>query len=209
MEATTPMSGRRAEAARNDRRILESARAVFIADPGAPISAVAEHAGVGISALYRRYASKDELLRTLCGDGLRLYNEIARAAVQDEAGDAWEVFATFMRRIVDADVHTLTINLAGRFAPTSELHADGRVAEELNERLVARAQAAGVLRDDVDPHDLSHVFEQIANVHGASAERTAQLRTRYLALQLDGLRAPGRTRLPGPPPTSSEQKARW
>ena len=50
-----PMSGRQAEAARNDQRILDSARAVFVADPGAPITAVAKHAGVGISALYTRY----------------------------------------------------------------------------------------------------------------------------------------------------------
>ena len=65
-----PMSGRQAEAARNDQRILDSARAVFVADPGAPITAVAKHAGVGISALYTRYGSKEELLRTLCTDGL-------------------------------------------------------------------------------------------------------------------------------------------
>src|SRR5581483_6965857 len=42
------LSGRQAEAARNDQRILDSARKVFIADPGAPITAVAKHAGVGI-----------------------------------------------------------------------------------------------------------------------------------------------------------------
>ena len=79
MSATsTPMSGRRAEAARNDRRILDAARAVFVADPGAPIAAVAEHAGVGISALYRRYASKEELLRRLCGDGLKVYLAAAK-----------------------------------------------------------------------------------------------------------------------------------
>ncbi|MDX6234639.1 MAG: hypothetical protein QOH68_3754, partial [Nocardioidaceae bacterium] len=35
-------------------------------DPEAPISAVAQAAGVGISALYRRYAGKEELLQTLC-----------------------------------------------------------------------------------------------------------------------------------------------
>src|SRR5215211_7459340 len=40
-----PLSGRRAQAARNDERILDAAREVFLADPGAPISAVAEHAG--------------------------------------------------------------------------------------------------------------------------------------------------------------------
>src|SRR5579862_2401551 len=66
-----PLSGRQAEAARNDRRILESARAVFTADPGAPITAVAKHAGVGISALYTRYGSKEELLRTLCTEAMQ------------------------------------------------------------------------------------------------------------------------------------------
>jgi AcrR family transcriptional regulator len=203
------LSGRRGEARRNDAAILESARAVFVADPDAPIAAVAQHAGVGISALYRRYASKEELLRKLCGDGLRLYIDIARAAVEDEGGDPWDGFATFMRRIVEADTLTLTINLAGRFTPTDELRRLGGVAEELNERLVARWHAAGVLREDVGAMDLSPVFEQIASVHGASAERTAQLRARYLALHLDALRAPGRTPLPGPAPTVDEQRARW
>lgn len=61
---------------------LDAARAVFLADANAPISAVAERAGVGISALYRRYPSKDVLLRTLCHDGLRRYNAEADAAIR-------------------------------------------------------------------------------------------------------------------------------
>jgi AcrR family transcriptional regulator len=203
------LSGRRAEARRNDATILESARAVFLTDPDAPIAAVAERAGVGMSALYRRYPSKEELLRKLCGDGLRLYIDIATAAVEDEEGDPWHVLATFMRRIVEADTHTLTINLAGRFTPTDELSSLALVAEELNERLVARWHAAGVLREDMGPHDLSYVFEQVAGVHGMTPERTDELRARYLALHLDALRAPGRTPLPGPAPTREEQRARW
>ena len=71
---TRALSGRQAQAARNDEVILAAARAVFVADPSAPISAVAERAGVGISALYRRYASKEELLRKLCSDGLARYS---------------------------------------------------------------------------------------------------------------------------------------
>ena len=121
--ASTPLSGRRAEAARNDRRILDAARAVFVADPGAPIAAVAEHAGVGISALYRRYASKEELLRRLCGDGLKAYLAAAEEALADD-GDPWEAFARFMRRVVDADTHSLTSRLAGAFTPTDELNRD-------------------------------------------------------------------------------------
>jgi AcrR family transcriptional regulator len=42
---------------RNDRLILDAAREVCLADPAAPIAAVAKRAGVGIGALYRRYVS--------------------------------------------------------------------------------------------------------------------------------------------------------
>ncbi|WP_373046941.1 TetR/AcrR family transcriptional regulator [Vulgatibacter sp.] len=108
----SPHSGRRAQAAENDRRILEAAHAVFVADPAAPIAAVAERACVGISALYRRYASKEELLRKLCGNGLALYLEAAEAAYADE-GDPWQAYVGFMRRIVEADTHSLTLRLAG------------------------------------------------------------------------------------------------
>src|ERR671915_1851369 len=99
------LSGRRAEAARNDEAILASARDVFVADPDAPVSAVAQHAGVGISSLYRRYESKEDLLRKLCGDGLALYIEIARDALDDTAGDPWQTVASFMKRKVAAANH--------------------------------------------------------------------------------------------------------
>jgi AcrR family transcriptional regulator len=203
------LSGRRAEAARNDQAILAAARAVFVANPDAPVSAVADQAGVGISSLYRRYRSKEALLRKLCGDGLQLYLDIARAALEDDGAGPWESFATFMARIIEADVHTLTRRLAGRFTPTEELGRAGRIADELNQQIVARAQSAGVLREDVLPDDLTFVFEQVASLHAATPERTAQLRARFLTLQLDGLRAPARTPLPGPPPTATEQRARW
>jgi AcrR family transcriptional regulator len=203
------LSGRRAEARRNDAAILAAARDVFVADPDAPVSAVASRAGVGISSLYRRYASKEELLRKLCGDGLQQYVDIAREAVGDEDGDPWDVFARFMQRIVEADTHTLTINLAGRFTPTEKEERNATLAEELNRRIVMRAHEAGVLRDDITADDLTYVFEQLAGVHGATPPRTAELRARFLALHLDALRAPAQTRLPGPAPTAEEQRARW
>src|SRR6266699_3695278 len=125
---TAPLSGRRAQAARNDQLILDSARAVFVADPTAPISAVAEHAGVGISALYRRYASKEELLRQLNLDGLQRYIAVTeRALAELNAGTAaWAAFTGFMEGIVAEDTSSLTLKLAGTFTPTPELqtHAD-------------------------------------------------------------------------------------
>jgi len=205
--ASTPLSGRRAEAARNDQRILDAARTVFVADPGAPIAAVAEHAGVGISALYRRYASKEELLRRLCGDGLKVYIAAATEALADD-GDPWEAFARFMRRVVDADTHSLTSRLAGTFTPTEELGRDAATAQELNEQLFERTRASGAIRPDLDVNDLSMVFEQVASVRLGDEGRTRQLRHRYLALLLEAMHAPAATPLPGPPPRWQELTAR-
>jgi AcrR family transcriptional regulator len=206
--ASRPLSGRRAQAARNDQLILDAARAVFIADPGAPIAAVAERAGVGISALYRRYASKEDLLRKLCGDGLRRYIAEAEAALAD-VGDPWAAFADFMRRIVDADTHSLTQRLAGTFTPTPELYRDAARGQELNEQLFARTMSAGALRPDVTINDIALLFELVASLHLGDEERTAQLRHRYLTLLLDALHAPTGAELPGPAPSWEELQERW
>jgi AcrR family transcriptional regulator len=206
---TAPMSGRRAEAARNDGRILDAARAVFVADPKAPISAVAEHAGVGISALYRRYPSKEDLLRTLCADGLRIYLDAVEAAVDDQ-GDPWQAFARFMERIVDADTQSLTQKLAGTFTPTEELARDSERGQMLNQQLIERTQKAGALRPDFHVNDLSMIFEQVTAVRLGDEDRTRVLRRRYLALFLDALHArDGQTPIPGSPPTWQEIVARW
>ncbi|WP_280296657.1 TetR/AcrR family transcriptional regulator [Nocardia abscessus] len=199
------LPGRKAQAARNDGLILEAARAVFLADATAPISAVAERAGVGISALYRRYPSKEVLLRTLCHDGLRRYNAEADAALGDP--DGWSGLVGFLARVVDADVHSLTVHLAGTFTPDESLLPDVRHAAEVTEELVRRAHATGKLRPDVTPQDLGLILESCAAVAVPSPERTVQLRRRVLAMLVAGLSADGD--LPGPPPAPDEFTWRW
>jgi AcrR family transcriptional regulator len=203
-----PLSGRRAQAARNDRAILDAAREVFVADPKAPISAVAERAGVGIGALYRRYGSKEDLLRRLSADGLRVYIHAVEDALADE-DDPWEAFAKFMRRIVDADTHSLTLRLAGTFIPTEGLYRESERAQELNMRLFERTRAAGAIRSDIEVDDIALLLEQLAAVRVGDEERTRQLRRRYLALLLDALHERSGTRLPGPPPSWEEIGRRW
>lgn len=205
---SAPLSGRKAQAARNDKLILDAAREVFVSDPTAPISAVAERAGVGISALYRRYESKENLLRRLSADGLRIYMAAIEEALADE-GDPWRAFMEFMRRIVDADTHSLTLRLAGTFAPTEELYRDSERARELSVQLFDRIKAAGAVRPDIEFDDISLLLEQLAAVRVADEERTRQLRHRYLALLLEALHAPARSQLPGPPPSWEEIGQRW
>ena len=146
------LPGRQGQARRNDALILEAAREVFLNDPKAPVAAVAEHAGVGISALYRRYPSKEDLLRRLCHDGLRRFIAEAEAAGTDP--DPWSALSGFLERIVEADVHSLTVHLAGTFTPTPQMHDDAQRAGALAAGLAERAQAAGRLRPDVVADDL-------------------------------------------------------
>jgi len=104
------MSGRKAQAARNDELIREAARAVFTADSGAPVSAVAGHAGMGISALYRRSKSEEDPLQKLADEGMDRYLAQVEAALEED-GDAWKSFAAFMRRCLDIGADSLTMRL--------------------------------------------------------------------------------------------------
>jgi AcrR family transcriptional regulator len=203
------LSGRRAQAARNDGAILTAARKVFIANPDAPVGAVAQEAGVGISALYRRYPSKEALLATLCHDGLERFVAIAEAA--GEVADPWESFVAFLRGIVEADVHSLTVYLAGRFPPTPEHRELAVRAGTLADGILRRAQQAGVVRADLESTDLPMIYEQLAAVRLGDPARLSELRRRYLDVHLAGLRvaATSAGALSGTAPTRAEIGARW
>ncbi|MEV6301853.1 helix-turn-helix domain-containing protein [Actinoplanes sp. NPDC051861] len=200
---TSAAPGRGKQAVRNNVAILAAAREVFLADQRAPISAVAERAGVGISALYRRYAGKEDLLRTLCHDGLRTFiGEAERAGAES---DGWTALERFLTGVVEADVHSLTVHLAGTFTPTAEMRADAARANALAGALFERARPH--MRQGVALDDIAMLLEMCAAVRVADPGRTTALRRRYLSVLLDGLRAGGS--LPGPPPTRSEVNGRW
>jgi AcrR family transcriptional regulator len=202
------LRGRQAQAAHNDEVILQAAREVFLADPGAPIAAVAERAGVGIGALYHRYAGKEDLLRTLCRNGQDIYlAEIKRALAADTG--PWEAYTEFLRRIVAAGTHGLTVRLAGMFVPSEEQLALAEEMRTLAIEMFERVRAAGLLRDDVTFLDVEFMLEFLASFRLGDAERSAELRQRHLAVIIDGLRAGQRTPLPGTAPTWQEQTARW
>jgi AcrR family transcriptional regulator len=204
----TRLRGRKAQAALNDEAILRAAREVFVADPTAPISAVAERAGVGIGALYHRYEGKEDLLRTLSRQGQDVYiAEVERALASDS--EPWEAFVDYLRRIVAASTHGLTVRLAGTFTPTAEQFALAERMQALSIELVERVRATGALRADITHLDIDLLLEFLAAVKFGDAERSAELRQRHLTVIIDGLRSDHPTPLPGQSPTWEEQTARW
>jgi AcrR family transcriptional regulator len=206
-DTEAPLSGRRREAARNDVGILDAARSVFLEDPSAPVSAVAARARVGISALYRRYPSKEDLLREVARDGLVRYIAELEAALADE-GDPWSVYAGCLTRILDGGSQALAQRLAGTFTPTPDLSALAQRAAALADEVHSRAQRQHALREDVSPVDIVLLLETLSAVTLPGADGGHALRRRYLALLLQALRAPGAGPLPdGPDP--SELAGRW
>src|SRR5712664_1655743 len=183
-----PLRGRKGQAALNDEAILAAAREVFLADPGAPIAAVAARAGVGIGALYHRYDSKEELLRTLCFNGQQVYiAEVEKALASD--GEPWAVFTEYLRRIVAANTHGLTVRLAGTFTPSAEQLETAERMRVLSMELFERVRASGELRPDVSYLDIDYLLEFLASVRLGDASRSAELRQRHLAVIIDGLHA--------------------
>src|ERR1051326_5006900 len=201
------LRGRQAQAAHNDEVILQAAREVFLADPAAPSSAVAAGAGVDIGALYHRYAGKEDLLRTLCRNGQDIYLAEIKRALAADAGP-WEAYTEFLRRIVAAGTHGLTVRLAGMFVPSQEQMALAEQMRTLAIEMFDRVRASGVLREDVTFLDIELMLEFLASFRLGDAERSAELRQRHLAVIIDGLRGGQRTPLPGTAPTWQEQTER-
>jgi AcrR family transcriptional regulator len=204
----TPLRGRQAQALVNDETILEAAREVFVANPNAPISAVAKRAGLGIGALYHRYKSKEDLLRTLSRQGQHIYiAEVERALASDD--DPWMAFVGYLRRIVAANTHALTVRLAGTFTPTPQQFVLAEQMQALSVELVNRVHATGALRSDVTHLDIDFLLEFLATIKLGSAERSAELRQRHLTVVIDGLHSDDPTPLPGKSPSWEEQNDRW
>jgi len=202
--------GRQAEAARNDLIVLAAAREVFATQGAqAPVSAVALRAGVGVGSLYRRYGSKDDLLRELCLLALRQSVSLGERWL--EAADAWDGLAGYIRDAVAQGTGALA-PLAGAIETTPDMWSASRRGRELLGLLVQRAQAAGVLRDDVTALDIAHLIEMFGRLGPDPASPSPspeyEIRLRLLAIAIDGLRTAA-SPLPGTAPSAAHYEARW
>ena len=201
------MSGRRAEAARNDELVSRAARAVLTAAPDAPLSLVARRAGVGIGSLYRRYPSRDALVARICLDAVLRVEAQARVALERARAYPWGAFVGFMTGALAEGDALLIAGLAGTFTPDEELLAAGGRLRDAARLLLEAVQEAGAVRADVVAEDLPVVFAQLRAVRHVDEARALALRRRNLALTLQAFRARGAAALPGPAPGWSDLAA--
>lgn len=192
----------RRDAERNRQRILAAAR-TLIAEKGLGVSheEIARVADVAVGTVYNRFPAKEQLFDALYGD--QVDEVVALAQGAREIADPWAALTTFLNSILalQAGNRGLRQLLAGT---SNQLGLASRARElitPISAELVARAQAAGALRDDVGVVDLSLVPIMVGAIIDSAREVDPELWRRALGILLDGLRSAAATPLPVGPPT--------
>jgi AcrR family transcriptional regulator len=179
----------RRDAERNRQRIIDAARIVF-AQRGLRGSHddIAREAGVGVGTVYRRFPSKDQLIDALFEEAMQ---EIVGLAAEGLAiDDPWDGLVHFMvraqeRQCADRGLRELVL---GDDAGIQRVAAARDRIAPLIERLLSRAQDAGVVRDDIAATDLPLMQLAIGAIADATRDVAPETWRRVLAVMLDGLR---------------------
>ncbi|PRX48800.1 TetR family transcriptional regulator [Nonomuraea fuscirosea] len=169
---------------------------------------IATHAGVGVASLYRRFACKDDLVHHLCLNAMTAITATAQAALATADQDPWNAFNDFLHTALTVGAGSLT-PLAGTFHAGQTLNNAAQDMYTAVGNLLARAQAAGAVRNDITARDIFQIFEMLHAIYTGDTTRREALRRRYLQLIAPALAAPAAAPLTEPPPTWQETIAAW
>jgi AcrR family transcriptional regulator len=180
----------RADAARNAERIVTAATEVWAeAGPEAPMEEIARRAGVGVATVFRRFATKDDLVQACLERAIETELEPALDEAERDP-DPWRATAAALDAALTMVARHRTTVAAARDPEA----VTQRVRQPLVEPIwpiVERAQRAGAVRPDVDPRDLPVLISMVT-----STMRTAEADgwRRFLGFVLDALRPPSQNR---------------
>jgi AcrR family transcriptional regulator len=181
----------RADARRNREKVVAAASAAF-AESGleAQVEDIARRAGVGVGTVYRHFPTKEALVDALAEQLFERFADTMEAALEEQ-GDAWEIFSAAIRRaatMAAGDVAWCEIIGGHPSAVQAAVRGQPRLAAAIA-RLIARAQAAGVMRGDATVDDVKAIMCGFGHVAAAQRAGAALDWRRYLDIALDGLRA--------------------
>jgi AcrR family transcriptional regulator len=188
----------RADARRNRTAIIAAAKRLF-ADEGldAQMPDVAQAAKVGVGTVYRHFPTKEDLIAALAGDRFERLAEKARDGIQAE--DPWEGLCDFIR--FSAEIQAEDRGLCEVMGSRPEVMAASAYAvglDKLCDKLVKRAQRSGDLRKDLDWEDIPMIACSLGRITAAEAGPAVGRWPRLVEIVIDGLRAPGSSKLPKP-----------
>ncbi|MFE2109198.1 TetR/AcrR family transcriptional regulator [Kitasatospora sp. NPDC059463] len=193
---------KRADAVRNRRLLMDAAAAEF-AENGmeASITRIASRAGVGKGTVFRHFDTKEQLLAEVFSDRLEELVEAGRKLADADDPEA----ALFDFMTVGVEIHVRDRSFCQAAAALSRSEASVRASRErladVADTLVARAQRAGAVRDDVTGLDIALLLSGASQAVLSIDEDVPELWRRYLAMTIDGLRPQNAHPLPVAAPT--------
>jgi AcrR family transcriptional regulator len=177
----------RADARRNYERIVATAREMFF-DQGieVPLDDIVKRAGVGPGTLYRHFPTRDTLIEAVYRSEIEDLAELARSLAKELPPE--EALREWMRGQVIFSVERSGLAAALKAAIDEESDTFRYCKSTLRAavtELVEVAQAAGVVRADVDAVDVMRLGHGV----GASARHADEAgKERLLSVVLSGLR---------------------
>ena len=188
IEADANERPKRADARRNQARLIAAAREVFAeSGSGASMEAIARHAGVGVGTLYRNFPQRIDLVEAVYSTDVQELSEAAKTAVATL--EPWAAVTAFFEAFVRyaRTKQTLLSELHQAFEKNPELKSHCR--ELINgafDLVIDRAKEAGVIRDDVDGSDVTQLVSPVCTNPAIPADQLERL----VSMILDGLRYP-------------------
>jgi AcrR family transcriptional regulator len=189
----------RADAQRNLVRVLDAAREVF-AEQGvdAPVTEIADRAGVGVGTIFRRFPTKDDLLVAVVEQRTEQLIEAADLAL--ESPDPGAALRGFMETATAMQISDVCWCEAG--ADLFEREGIRELTDVLVGKigeLLTSAQTAGQIRSDVRALDIPVLLMAVAKSGLMLEDAVPGAWKRYLAIILDGLRPEAARPLPRRP----------
>jgi AcrR family transcriptional regulator len=191
----------RADALRNRRRILDAAAEAF-AEGGLDVGVaeIARRAGVGAGTIFRRFASKDDLVIAIVEERISQLLELAERSLEDE--DAAAGFRAFVLGGIEMQIRDRGFfdSAARRIAFDPRLHEARDRMFEASGKVLARAQQAGAVRGDLVAEDVPVLLCAVAGTPPPLLAAHPEIWRRYADIVLDGLKPEGASELGHEPP---------
>jgi len=180
----------RADARRNRKRILSSARKQF-GEHGldAHVEQIARAAQVGLGTVYRHFPAKEDLLQALADERFAGFADKARAALDDP--DPWNGFCELMHESARVTAEDRALSEAMDQLPgLCTVSAEKVGLLDLMRELIDRAKADGSMRADFTADDVPSLMRGLARATAPQNHGPPGMSwQRYLEIMLAGLRA--------------------
>lgn len=182
-----PIRKKRSDALANREKIIQAARVLFH-ERGLIVGLheIARYTGLGAGTVYRHFPNWAALIAALNEESTGHFHEVAREAASNE--DPWTALSELLIRTHEVRASDRGLWAVAMHSARKSAEAGQATFDAILDEVVARAKAAGVLREDFAATDINVLNIMVAACADFTNELDPELWRRFVTLLLDGLR---------------------